>query len=142
MTDSSNRPFLFCLLTTPPPLKYPATLPCNLSFIACFLTLLLHRATYARCGGIYNNHFTVNLLHNFPVKTNENRLRLDQSAATFSWTTVLQTTDSIINAVKRQKFHVYLSIVLQLRGFRSQSPPPYAHRTSRPWLRHCRPLRW
>jgi len=32
----SNKPFLICLLTTLPYLKYEATLPCNLSLIACF----------------------------------------------------------------------------------------------------------
>ena len=50
------------------------TIPCNLSLVACFLTLMLvtqgNVATYARCGGILNspNHFTANLLENFPVK--------------------------------------------------------------------------
>ena len=34
----SNKPFLIWLLTTPPHPKHVATLPCNLSFIACFLT--------------------------------------------------------------------------------------------------------
>ena len=34
----SNKPFLIWLLTTPPNLKYVATLPCNLSLVACFLT--------------------------------------------------------------------------------------------------------
>jgi len=32
----SNEPFLIWLLTTPPHLKYVATLPCNLSLMACF----------------------------------------------------------------------------------------------------------
>ena len=35
----SNKPFLICLLTTPPHLKYVATLPCNLSLMACFADL-------------------------------------------------------------------------------------------------------
>ena len=53
---------------------YIFTIPCNLSLVACFLTLMLvtqgNVATYARCGGILNspNHFTANLLENFPVK--------------------------------------------------------------------------
>jgi len=38
----SNKPFLIWLLTTPPHLKYVATLPCNLSLIAYFLTLTSH----------------------------------------------------------------------------------------------------
>jgi len=38
----SNKPFLIWLLTTPPQLKYAAMLPCDLSLIACFLTLMFH----------------------------------------------------------------------------------------------------
>jgi len=32
----SNKPFLIWLLTTTSHLKYAATLPCNLSLLACF----------------------------------------------------------------------------------------------------------
>ena len=32
----SNNTFLIWFLTTPPHLKYAATLPCNLSLMACF----------------------------------------------------------------------------------------------------------
>jgi len=39
----SSKPFLIWLLTTPPYLKYVAILPCNLSLIACFLTLMCHK---------------------------------------------------------------------------------------------------
>jgi len=39
----SSKPFLIWLLTTPPHLKCVATLPCNLSLIACFLILLFHK---------------------------------------------------------------------------------------------------
>jgi len=46
-------------------LEYVATLPCNLSLVTCFLTLMFHKVvwhiTNARCGGIFNNHFTANL---------------------------------------------------------------------------------
>jgi len=37
-TDSAvnNKPFLIWLLTTPQHIKYVATLPCNLSLMACF----------------------------------------------------------------------------------------------------------
>jgi len=31
-----NKPFLIWLLTTPPHIKCAATLPCNLSLLACF----------------------------------------------------------------------------------------------------------
>ena len=33
----SNKPFLIWLLTTPPHLKHVATLPCNISLIACLM---------------------------------------------------------------------------------------------------------
>ena len=51
----SNKPFLIWLLTTPPHLKYVATLPCNLSLMACFANINISQvsvATYARCGWI------------------------------------------------------------------------------------------
>jgi len=32
----SNKPFIIWLLTTPPHLQFVATLPCNLSLMACF----------------------------------------------------------------------------------------------------------
>jgi len=56
-----HKPFLIWLLTTPPHLKYVATLPCNLSLMACFADVNVSRcsvATYARCGGIFNAHLT------------------------------------------------------------------------------------
>jgi len=62
----SNKPFLIWLLTTPPHLKYVATLPCNLSLMACIADINVSQgtwsvATYARCGGIFNIHLTTNL---------------------------------------------------------------------------------
>ena len=57
----SNKPFLIWLLTTPPHLKYVATLPCNLSLTACFADINVSQgsvATYARCGGIFSIHVT------------------------------------------------------------------------------------
>jgi len=42
----SNKPVLMWLLTTPPHLKYVATLFCNLSLIACFLTLMFHNVLW------------------------------------------------------------------------------------------------
>ena len=45
----SNKPFLIRLLTTPPHLKYVATLPCNLSLMACFADINVGTvATYAK----------------------------------------------------------------------------------------------
>ena len=40
-------------------------------------------ATYARSGGIVNNHFTANLPRYLPVKTFLNRLRFDRIMAEF-----------------------------------------------------------
>ena len=42
----NNKPLLICLLTTPPHLKHVATLPCNLSLIACFLTLMFYKVVW------------------------------------------------------------------------------------------------
>jgi len=58
------------LLTSPPHLKYVATLSCNLLLIACFLALGPNVSQggvatymYTRCGGMYrNNQFIANLL--------------------------------------------------------------------------------
>ena len=67
----SNKSFFILLLTTRPHLKYVATLPCNLSLIACFADINVSQgsvATYARCGGRCNVRLTTNLLRNLPVK--------------------------------------------------------------------------
>ena len=64
----SNKPFLSCL-TTPPHLKYAATL-CNLSLWTCFADIDVSQgnvATYAKCGGIFNIHRTANVLRNLAV---------------------------------------------------------------------------
>ena len=48
-----------------------ATLPCNLSLMACFTDINVSQgsvATYARCGEIFNIHLTTNLSSNLPVK--------------------------------------------------------------------------
>jgi len=66
----NNNPFLIRLLTTPPHLKYVATLPCNLLLMACFADINVSQgsvATYARCGGTFNMHLTANLPGNFPA---------------------------------------------------------------------------
>jgi len=68
----SNKLVLICLLTTPPHLQYVATVPCNLSSVACFADINVSQgsvATYVRCGGIFDSHLTANLLRNLPVKT-------------------------------------------------------------------------
>jgi len=60
---------LIWLLTTPPHLKYVATLPCNL--MACFADVNVSQgsvATYARCGGMFNNYLTENVPGNLPLK--------------------------------------------------------------------------
>jgi len=68
--ELNNKSFLIWLLITPPHLKYVATLPCNLSLTACRAETNVSQgrvATYARCGGIFNNLITANLLQNLPV---------------------------------------------------------------------------
>ena len=59
----SNKPFLIWLLRAPPHLKYVATLPCNLSLMACFSDINVSQgsvATYAMCGGIFDILLTAN----------------------------------------------------------------------------------
>ena len=66
-----KRQVLNWLLTSPPHLKRVATLPCNLSLMACFADSNVSQgsvATYARRGGIFNIRFTANLLRNLRVK--------------------------------------------------------------------------
>ena len=67
-----------CQLTTPLHLKYVATMPCNLSLLACFAEINVSQgsvATYARCGKIFNIHLTANLPGNLPVKKILNSVR-------------------------------------------------------------------
>jgi len=66
----SNKPFLIWLLTTPPHFKYAATLPCNLSLMACLADDVSQGsvATCASCDGIFDMHLTANLPRNLPVK--------------------------------------------------------------------------
>ena len=77
----SNKPVLIWLLI--------ATLPCNLSLMACFADIDVSRgsvATYARCGGMFNIHLTANLLRNLPVKKKfVNRLRFDRIMVMSLW---------------------------------------------------------
>ena len=43
----SNKPYLIWLLTTPPHLKYAATLPYNLSLLACFADINFSQGSVA-----------------------------------------------------------------------------------------------
>ena len=66
-----NKPFLIWLLTSPPHLKYVATLPCNLSLVACFLALLFYKEVWEYMQGVVGPIITtllLNLLENIPVK--------------------------------------------------------------------------
>ena len=68
----TDKPFLnlIWLLTTPPHLKYVAVLPCDLSLIACFLTLTIHKVVWQHMQGVVGfliNYFTANLPRNLPV---------------------------------------------------------------------------
>ena len=83
-----NKPFLIWLLTTPPHLKCVATLPCNLSLIACFLTMMFHKVVWQHMQGVvgfFNKLFTANLSRNLPVKKMGTRLRFDRIMATSLW---------------------------------------------------------
>ena len=76
----SNKPFLIGLLTTLPHLQCVATLPFSLSLMACFADINVSQssvATYARCVGIFNIHFTTHLPRHLPVIF-LNRLKFDR----------------------------------------------------------------
>ena len=85
----SNKPYLIWLLTTPLHLKYVATLPCNLSFLACFVDVNVSQgsvATYARCGGIFNMHFGCKFTKEASSeKKFLNRLRFDRIMVMSLW---------------------------------------------------------
>ena len=84
----SNKPYLIWLLTTPPHLKYAATLPCNLSLLACFADINVSQgsvATYAMCGRIFSMHLIANLPGNLTVKKIVNRLRFDRIMVMSLW---------------------------------------------------------
>ena len=59
----SNEPFVIWLLTTPPHhVLLHATLPCNLSAITCFLTLLFHGVVLQHIQSVLG-FFNIRLLH-------------------------------------------------------------------------------
>jgi len=67
----SNKPVLIWLLITTAHLKYVATLPCNLSLMACFTDINGSQgsvATYARRGEMFIIRLTANLSRNLAVK--------------------------------------------------------------------------
>jgi len=71
LTDSADKPFLIWLLKSPPHLKYVATVPSNLSSVACFAKINVSQgrvATYARYGETFDIHLTANLPRNLAVK--------------------------------------------------------------------------
>jgi len=77
----SNRPILIWLLTTQSHLKCVATLLCNSSLIACFLTLIFHKVVWQHLLDVVRFLiicFAANLLENQPVEEYENRLRFDR----------------------------------------------------------------
>jgi len=59
--------------------------------VACFADINVSQgsvATYARCGGIYDIHFTANLPRNLPAKNVLNRLRFDRIIVMSLWSRV------------------------------------------------------
>ena len=98
LSDSVINLLLIWLLTIPAHLKHVATLPCNLSLMACSADISVSQgsvATYARCSGIFDFdiHLTANLPRNLPVikilKSVKNRQNYGQeSVAPFFWPTL------------------------------------------------------
>jgi len=69
-TKCTRQPILIWLLTTSPHLKFAATLPCNLSSIAYFMTLMFHKVVWQHVLRVVGHLviFTANLLENQLVK--------------------------------------------------------------------------
>ena len=59
-----NIPFLIWLLTTPPHLKYVATLPCNLSLMACFADINVGTVATCKVGWDFQYPFNCNFFKN------------------------------------------------------------------------------
>ena len=77
----SNKPFLIRLLTTPPHLKYVATLPCNLSFIACLADINVSQCNVALCKVRWNFWYPFNCKFTKESSSEKkllNRLRIDR----------------------------------------------------------------
>ena len=130
----SNKPFFMWLLTIPTYLKYVATLPCNLSLMACFGDINVSRgsvATYAKCGWIFNTHFTTYLPRNLPVK-NLNRLRFDAIIVMSLWPTFWPT---LYAGFTRRLFLAivcihYVNVIHNRKYNVSQRAPPEADRAT------------
>ena len=110
------------LLTAAPHRIYVAKLPCNLSLIACFVTLVLQGSVarytlitthskfteknHTRSNGIVNNEFTPNLPRNLPVKKKlESRLRFDRIMSFWShnfWPTVYNNKNQCHNCKQHE----------------------------------------
>ena len=76
------------LLTTPPDRKHVATLPCNLSFIACFLTLVFHKVVWQHMQDLLGFLMTTLLqitTESFSEKKTENRLKFDRIMSVSLW---------------------------------------------------------
>jgi len=84
----SNKPFLIWLLTTPLHLKYAARLPCNLSLIACILTLMFYKVAWQEMISVMWFLITTLLqiyYRMFRWKKIENQLRFDKIVAMNLW---------------------------------------------------------
>jgi len=69
------------VINTPPHLKYVATLPCNLSLIACFMTLMFHKVVWQhmqRVVGLLLTSLLQIYQEIFQWKNSVNRLRFDR----------------------------------------------------------------
>jgi len=84
----SNKSFLIWLLTTQQYIKYVATLPCNLSLIACFLTLMFYKVTWQHMQGVVRFLITSLLQiysEIFPWVNFMNRFRFDRIMVMSLW---------------------------------------------------------
>jgi len=70
LADSANLVFLSWFLIIPPHLEYVATLPCNLSLVACFLTLIFNKVMWQHMLGLvgFSTRFTAHLLGDQSLK--------------------------------------------------------------------------
>jgi len=97
----SSKPFLICLFTTPPHLKYVTTFPSNLSLIACFLILMFHEVVWQHMQGLVGLLITTLLQINLGK-----RLWLDRIMAKSLWPHFLSHSSRNKN---RWTFHIFLT---------------------------------
>ena len=123
----SNKPFLIWLLKTLPHFKCVATLPCNISLIACFLALMFHKVVWQHMHWLvwvlvkmalkwpimcwcavkkllthFINQFSANLPRNLSVEKYVNRLRFDRIMDMRLWPHFLAHTVYTCNVSYRQ----------------------------------------